>query len=93
MPVGVEQLPDGGGGQGRARGGDDPQAGVVAQPSPSIRLRNGTRSGALVRTLTSPDLDTPTTLAFDRGRLWVVNARFGTPVTPTTDYWLTSLHR
>lgn len=58
-----------------------------------IRLRNGTRSGALVRTLTSPDLDTPTTLAFDRGRLWVVNARFNTPVTPTTDYWLTSLHR
>jgi streptogramin lyase len=58
-----------------------------------IRLRNGARSGALVRTLTSSDLDTPTTLAFDRGRLWVVNARFNTPVTPTTDYWLTSLHR
>ena len=58
-----------------------------------IRLRQGERSGDLVRTLTSPDLDVPTTVALDRGRLWAVNARFGTPVTPTTDYWLTSLHR
>lgn len=58
-----------------------------------VRLRQGLRSGELVRTLTSPDLDVPTTVAFDRGRLWAVNARFGTPVTPTTDYWLTSLHR
>lgn len=58
-----------------------------------VRLRQGVGSGELVRTLTSPDLDVPTTVAFDRGRLWAVNARFGTPVTPTTDYWLTSLHR
>jgi streptogramin lyase len=56
-----------------------------------IRLRHGARSGVLVRTLTSPDLDVPTTVALDRGRLWAVNARFGTPVTPTTDYWLTRL--
>ena len=36
-------------------------------------------------------LDIPTTAAFVAGRLWVVNARFGTPVTPTTDYWITKL--
>jgi hypothetical protein len=45
----------------------------------------------LVRTLTSPDLDTPTTVAFSAGRLWVVNARFNTPPTPTTAYWITRL--
>jgi hypothetical protein len=24
--------------------------------------------------------------------LWVVNARFNTPVTPTTKYWISRLH-
>lgn len=38
--------------------------------------------------LTSPDLSVPTTAAFQAGRLWVVNARFGIP---TTDYWVTRL--
>jgi hypothetical protein len=49
------------------------------------------RSARLVRTLTSPDLDVPTTVAFSAGRLWVVNARFNTMPTPTTEYWLTRL--
>ncbi len=42
-------------------------------------------------TITSPDLDIPTTVAFQAGRLWAVNARFSTPVTPTTPYWITRL--
>ena len=44
-----------------------------------------------VRTLTDPGLDIPTTAAFAAGRLWVVNARFSTPATPSTDYWITAL--
>ena len=55
------------------------------------------RLGALLATarlrgtITSPGLDVPTTVAFQAGRLWAVNARFGTPVTPTTPYWITRL--
>ena len=56
-----------------------------------LRLSGHLRSARLVRTLTSPDLAIPTTAAFVAGRLWVVNARFGTPVTPDTEYWLTRL--
>ena len=41
--------------------------------------------------LTSDSLAVPTTVAFSGGQLWVVNARFGTPVTPDTAYWLTRL--
>lgn len=41
--------------------------------------------------LSAPSLDIPTTVALQAGRLWVVNARFGTPMTPTTDYWITRL--
>jgi sugar lactone lactonase YvrE len=41
--------------------------------------------------ITSADLDVPTTVAFVAGRLWAVNARFGTPVTPDTPYWITQL--
>jgi hypothetical protein len=42
-------------------------------------------------TLTSSDLAVPTTVAFAGGSLWAVNARFGTPVTPDTEYWVTRL--
>ena len=49
-----------------------------------FRLGAHLGSARLVRTLTSPDLDTPTTVAFSAGRLWVVNARFNTLPTPTT---------
>ena len=42
-------------------------------------------------TITDGALDVPTTIAFAGGRLWAVNARFGTPVTPTTQYWITQL--
>jgi len=52
-------------------------------------------SAALVGEITSPappnHLDVPTTATFALGSLWVVNARFGTPPTPTTEYWITRL--
>lgn len=56
-----------------------------------FRLGAHLGSARLVRTLTSPDLDVPTTVASSAGRLWVVNARFNTPPTPTTAYWITRL--
>jgi len=58
-----------------------------------FRLSHHASAARLVKTITSPDLAIPTTTAFIRGSLWTVNARFGTPVTPTTEYWLTRLHR
>jgi hypothetical protein len=53
----------------------------------------GIRDGVLAAlgTMTSDNLDVPTTVAFAAGQLWVVNARFGTPVTAATPYWLTRL--
>jgi DNA-binding beta-propeller fold protein YncE len=49
-------------------------------------------SAALVGEITSPgNLDVPTTATFALGKLWVVNARFNTPPTPTTPYWITRL--
>lgn len=56
-------------------------------------LRLGARlaTARLRGTITSPNLDVPTTIAYQAGRLWAVNARFGTPVTPTTEYWITRL--
>jgi hypothetical protein len=55
------------------------------------RLGRALESARFLGDLTSPDLDVPTTAAFSFGHLWVVNARFGTEVTPTTDYWITRL--
>jgi hypothetical protein len=49
------------------------------------------RSARFRGSITSADLDIPTTAAFVAGKLWVVNARFSTPVTPTTAYWITKL--
>lgn len=45
----------------------------------------------LVDTLTSAGFDIPTTVAFAGGSLWAVNARFSTPPTPETPYWITLL--
>jgi sugar lactone lactonase YvrE len=56
-----------------------------------FRLGLALRSARFVRDMTRPSLDIPTTAALQAGRLWVVNARFGTPVTPDTDYWITRL--
>jgi streptogramin lyase len=51
-----------------------------------IHLKRGLRSGEIKRYLTDSDLDVPTTIAWARGFLWAVNARFSTPPTPDTTY-------
>jgi hypothetical protein len=56
-----------------------------------FRVHGSLGSARLLGSLTSPDLDVPTTAAFAVDHLWAVNARFGTPVTPTTEYWITRL--
>ena len=55
------------------------------------RLGPGLRSARFAGNLPSVGLDVPTTAAFQSGRLWAVNARFGTAVTPDTEYWITRL--
>lgn len=57
-----------------------------------LNLGTDLLSAALVGEITSPgNLDVPTTATFALRSLWVVNARFGTTPTPTTDYWITRL--
>jgi sugar lactone lactonase YvrE len=54
-----------------------------------IRLGKHGRAGRLVRTRTSSDFDVPSTIASWRSGLYLPNARFTTPATPTTAYWIT----
>jgi sugar lactone lactonase YvrE len=60
-----------------------------------FRLGAGLGSASLQGILTSSDpgapLDVPTTAAFVTGSLYVVNARFNTPPTAETPYWITRL--
>jgi hypothetical protein len=51
-----------------------------------VRLNRRLTRGAVRRTLTDPDFDVPTTLARAAGRLFAVNARFGTPPGPDVTY-------
>lgn len=51
-----------------------------------VKLARDLSSGQVKQTITSPLFRVPTTLAASRFGLYTVNARFGTPVTPTTDY-------
>jgi sugar lactone lactonase YvrE len=48
-------------------------------------------SGTRLANLTSAGFDVPTTVARFGSSLFLVNARFGTPVTPDTEYWVTRL--
>lgn len=50
-------------------------------------------NGRLVREITSADFDVPTTAALFGSRLYLPNARFTTPPTPTTPYWVTAVDR
>jgi len=43
-----------------------------------VKLSRSLHRGRVVATLTDPDFDVPTTIAFTAGRLYAVNARFGT---------------
>ena len=66
------------------------QANLVAV----FNLGSDLLSASLVGEITSPApgaLDVPTTATFALNKLWVVNARFNTPPTPTTPYWITRL--
>ena len=63
------------------------QLNVVAK----IALSPNLRSGRVVRRTSSNDFDVPTTIAELGSRLYAVNARFGTPPTPSTDYWVTQI--
>ncbi|GAA0812990.1 SMP-30/gluconolactonase/LRE family protein [Spirilliplanes yamanashiensis] len=51
-----------------------------------LRLNRDGTAGRLVRYLTDPRFDVPTTIAEYRGRFYLPNARFTTPPTPTTPY-------
>jgi hypothetical protein len=62
-----------------------------------VRLGARLASGVVLGVITDPGepnnplLDVPTTATVAAGRLWVVNARFTTPQTPDTEYWITQL--
>jgi len=52
----------------------------------AVRLDRRARSGRVARLIADPDFDVPTTLARSAGRLYAVNARFGTPPGPAVEY-------
>jgi sugar lactone lactonase YvrE len=58
-----------------------------------LQLNRAGTKGSLVRTITSPDFDIPTTAAAFGHRLYLPNARFSTTPTPTTEYWATAVRR
>jgi sugar lactone lactonase YvrE len=58
-----------------------------------VRLARRLSSGEVVRHITDPDFDVPTTIDELGNRLYAVNARFTTPPTPTTDYWLAQFRK
>jgi sugar lactone lactonase YvrE len=58
-----------------------------------VRLSRGLRSGTVTTHLTDPDFDVPTTIDEFGERLYAVNARFTTPPTPTTAYWLAQFRK
>jgi sugar lactone lactonase YvrE len=58
-----------------------------------VHLDRSGRSGRVVRTITSPDFDVPTTVAAFGRSLYLPNARFSTTPDPTTPYWVTRVHR
>lgn len=58
-----------------------------------VELDPDLASGTIAGTLGSAGFDVPTTVARLGSSLYLVNARFGTPVTPETEYWVTRLDR
>ena len=57
----------------------------------ALDLEPDLSAATFVASTTSDDLDIPTTSALVGNDLWLVNARFGTPVTPDTEYWISRL--
>jgi sugar lactone lactonase YvrE len=58
-----------------------------------IQLAANLRSGRIVRTITHPNFDVPTTIDDLGRRLYAVNARFGTTPGPAVDYWITQVRK
>ena len=56
-----------------------------------VKVRRGLREGEIVAHITDPDLDVPTTIDAFRGRLYAVNARFGTPSPESALYQIVGL--
>jgi WD40 repeat protein len=62
------------------------QVAVIELDANSKDRDSGFQSGTIVDTITSERFRVPTTITRFGSSLYVVNARFGTPVTPETDY-------
>jgi outer membrane protein assembly factor BamB len=58
-----------------------------------VELSPDLSSGTIARTITDPDFDVPTTVARLGSRLYLPNARFTTPPTPTTPYNIVQVRR
>ena len=58
-----------------------------------IELAPDLASGTVISELSADGFDVPTTIARFGGDLYAVNARFGTPVTPETAYWVTRVDK
>lgn len=58
-----------------------------------VRLARDGRSGLVEQRITDARFDVPTTVARSGERLYLPNARFGTPPTPTTPYTLVAVDR
>jgi len=54
-----------------------------------VKLNGDDTKGQIIQTVTSPDFDIIATGVLLGNDIIVTNARFTTPVTPTTPYWLT----
>jgi len=54
-----------------------------------VDLNRRLTRGVVVDRITDDDFDVPTTAALLRRSLYAVNARFNTPPTPDTEYWIT----
>ena len=58
-----------------------------------VELNRRLTSGTVVAHLTDPDFDIPTTIDERGKRLYAVNARFTTPPTATTEYWVAQFRK
>jgi len=58
-----------------------------------VHLNARGTAGTVVRKVTDPRFDVPTTVAAFAGRLYLPNARFSTTPTPTTPYSVNAIPR
>ncbi len=58
-----------------------------------VDLNRRLTRGTVERLITDPGFDVPTTVALVRHSLYAANARFSTPPTPDTTYWITRVDR